>query len=93
MVALETFPDAETRLVRTSGTIIAGVMPTSAPATDTTSSLGSSLGRGTREDIWNMSLMQPAHCIWKGKLGRHASWVQVGKDDRFLEFPEGSSSS
>ena len=93
MVAFETFTNAETRLVGTGGTIKVGVTPKSAFAADTTSSLGVSLGRDTREDKRKMPLIQPAHCICVGKLGKSTVWKQKGSDDLFLEFKEGSSPS
>ena len=87
MVAFKTFTNAKTRIVRTGGTIIAGVTPISALAADTTSFLGGSLGRGTREDI-KMPLMQPTAfgwgCEW-GKYGRCRSGgfpIRIGECSR-----------
>ena len=86
MVATETVTDEETSLIRTGGTIKANVTHISTFSTDTTSSLGCSLGRGTTEDIQKMPLMQAAHCNWIGKLGHRRVWKQIGCDDLFLEF-------
>ena len=44
MVVFKTFTNAKTRIVRTGGTIIAGVTPISALAADTTSFLGGFVG-------------------------------------------------
>ena len=93
MVALKTFTNAKTRIARTGGTIIPGVTPKSALSADTTFSLGGSLGRGTLEDIRKMPLMQPAYCIWLGKVRWSTVWKQKGSDNLFLEFKEGSSPS
>lgn len=86
MVGFETVINAETRLVRTGGTIKVGVTPKSAFSADMTS-----LGRGTREDIWKIPLMQPAYCICIGKVGHSTVWKQKGCDELFLK--KGSSLS
>ena len=93
MVAFKAFTHAKTRIARTGGTISPGVTPKSALAADTTSFLGGSLGRGTLEDIRKMPPMQPAYCIWIGKVRWSTIWKQKGSDDLFLEFKEGSSPS
>ena len=90
---METLTVTQTRLARTEGTIITGVTPKSALAADTTSFLGVFLGRGTRKGIRKMPFMQPAHCIWKGKLGRGTFWIQKCPYDLNLKLEEGSCTS